>query len=101
MTHLISCSLANFNNVLDLEFISVLPKTVAFGGALRYTGAVLELAAESVNRRFAGDLNVTITYLYNQADRTCEDAEGSIPVQLAEYYNAQAFNRCVAAIASA
>ena len=85
---------------MNLEFISILPQSLPVGGALPWTGAAMDLALESVNRRFGATLNLTVTRLYRKEDRTCEDSEAYIPGILAEHYYTRVFGQCVAVMAS-
>ncbi|OQV13611.1 hypothetical protein BV898_12154 [Hypsibius exemplaris] len=54
---------------LNLEVISTIPNKIPLGSALPITGVALQLAAEDVADTFRGDLNLTVTLLYNDPDR--------------------------------
>ena len=86
--------------LFDVNFVSIMPKSLPIGGALTWTGAPLDLAAELVRSRFAGTLNLSVTLLYREDDRKCEDADARAPLLLAEYYYKHAANQCVAVMAA-
>jgi hypothetical protein len=90
------------SEVFDLEVITTASYNVPIAGALRLTGAALQLAAEAVNsnKQFSRDLNVSVTFLDNNDDQTCQAAESNAPRILAEYYNKKVYKKCVAIIAS-
>ena len=86
--------------LFDVDFISIMPKNTPIGGALMWTGAPLDLAAEEVRRRYAGHLNLTVTLLYDEKDRKCDTSDASAPLLLADYYYRQGLNRCLAVMAA-
>ncbi|OQV17624.1 hypothetical protein BV898_08249 [Hypsibius exemplaris] len=94
-------NLANVHSPFDLEIISIIPCNISVGVALPFTGAALRVAEDAVNAEFLGRLNLTVTLLYQETDRVCEDTDAHAPLLLAEYYNKKALGRCVAVVGSA
>jgi hypothetical protein len=88
------------SHAFDIEIISIIPYNLSLGVALPWTGAALEVAAESVRSQYSTTLNLSVTLLYRNKDRTCEDTNANAMLLLTDYYYTQAFNRCVAVIAS-
>lgn len=83
---------------MDVEIISILHANSTVGGLL-WTGAALDLAVESVNEKFAGSLNLSVSFHSEPSDRSCDDAEASTTPLLAQYYNTKMFGQCVAVMA--
>jgi hypothetical protein len=88
------------SHAFDLEMISIIPYNLSLGVALPWTGAALQVAADNVRSRYSATLNLSVTLLYRNKDRTCEDANANAMLLLTDYYYTQAFNRCVTVIAS-
>ncbi|OQV12899.1 hypothetical protein BV898_12821 [Hypsibius exemplaris] len=89
----------------DLELISTIPRHNFVGVNLPVTGAALDVAQTTINARFFPYLNLSVTLLYNKSDSMCDTptvvgSDPNAPALLADYYNTQAANRCVAIIVS-
>ena len=84
----------------DLEIISTIPNNISVGVALPWSGSALKISTEHARKVFAGDLNITLTLLYNTDDRTCDDTDSAAPLLLADYYYTKSQDRCVVNIGS-
>ncbi|OQV12897.1 Atrial natriuretic peptide receptor 1 [Hypsibius exemplaris] len=83
-------------SVIYPELISTIPFGVHVGVALPATGAGLDIAQTAVNSRFAEDLNLTVSLVYNKNDTICDDSDEAAAGLAAEYYQTRSFNRCAA-----
>jgi hypothetical protein len=93
-------ALLGTSHAFDLEMISIIPYNLSLGVALPWTGAALQVAADNVRSQYSATLNLSVTLLYRNKDQTCEDTNANAMLLLTDYYYTQAFNRCVAVIAS-
>ena len=77
---------APVHGIVQVEVLSTIPNNLPIGVALPVVRAAVEVAVDDVNAQSVGLLNVSVTFLYNDADRICDDTEAHAPIVLAEYY---------------
>ena len=81
-----ACGIAARNAVI----VASLPYDLGLAPDIIRTGSAFDLATEMVDEKYAGHLNVTVTYLYNPAHRSCQSVSSETASRLAEYYYQQA-----------
>ena len=85
--------------IVQVEVLSTIPNNLPIGVALPVVGAAVEVAVDDVNAQYVGLLNVSVTFLYNDADRICDDTDANAPILLAKhYYKSSAAGRCTAVL---
>ena len=87
------------HGTVQVEVLSTIPNNLPIGVALPFARAAVDAAVDDVNAQYAGHLNVSVTFLYNDADRICDDTDANAPILLAEhYYRSSAAGRCTAVL---
>ena len=71
---------------IKLQIITSLNYNLKLGNDLMATGGALDLAAENVNRQYAGHLSVSLHHLYNASHRSCDDVASQAAQMVSRYY---------------
>lgn len=90
---IISCA---YLSALNLEIVSLLPKSISIAPSLTWTEPAFRFAVDMVNRRYAPLINMSLKLIFNTSHKTCYDADAENPTLLAAYYYRQREDRCLA-----
>ena len=90
---------------LNINIVTALPYNVGVAVDIVRTGAAFDIAVEEVNRKYREDgLNITVTYLYNGLDRTCDVVSSRTAQLVGEYHyrhGQEQLNTCFSLVATA
>ena len=86
---------------VKLQIITSLNYDLKLSNDLMATGGAFDLAAENVNRRYAGHLSISLHHLYNASHRSCDDVASQAAQMISQYYYREAQNdTCYALVTS-
>jgi hypothetical protein len=75
-----------FSSAKSIQMITSLPYSLGLANDIVRTGAAFDLAAENVNRKYGGFLNISVRHLFNASHRTCDEVAAQSAQMISSYY---------------